>query len=98
MVLNRHIQHSLTRYARVSRPREVARIIPYYAKRFNSQNPQNTGQVNPDPLDQDAGDGHSWKSTAFKIMETAATTFTSIAILGCVLLSFADPGSPLAAC
>jgi hypothetical protein len=96
MALNRHLQRSFTLSARLSRPRRLPRPFPHYSKRFNS--PNSPGQVNTDPLDQDAGDddkgkgkGQSddptWKSTAFKIMETAATTFTSIAILGYVLLS-----------
>ena len=109
MVFNRLVKHYLV-LSRLSRSRGVARIIPYYNKRFNSPNsgqpsqPQpgqpQPGQVNPDPLDQDAGDDDkgkskgqgddpNWKSTAFKMMETGATTFTSIAILGCVLASFA---------
>jgi hypothetical protein len=62
-------------------------------KRFNS-NPQNTGQVTPDPTDQndsDEGKGSgqgrrdsdpNFKSTILKMLETAATTAASIAILG----------------
>lgn len=96
MALNRHLLHSFTLGARLSRPRRLARPFPLYPKRFNS--PNTPGQVNTDPLDQDGGDDDAgkgkgqgdepnWKSTAFKVMETAATTFTSIAILGYVLLS-----------
>jgi hypothetical protein len=63
-------------------------------KRFNS-NPQNTGQYTPDPTDQnDSDEGQSkgqgrnsdsdpnLKSTILKMLETAATTAASIAILG----------------
>lgn len=61
-------------------------------KRFNS-NPQHAGQMTPDPTDQnesDEGKGHNChgepdpniKSTILKMLETAATTAASIAILG----------------
>lgn len=95
MVLNRHLQRSFALHARVVRPLRVPRILPYYQKRFNS-NP-NPGQVNPDPMDQDGDedrgkgkgrdDGPTLKSTILKMMETAATTFASIAILGHVVTS-----------
>ena len=70
------------------------RVGVYIPKRFNS-NPQNTGQMTPDPTDQndsDEGKGQgqgrsgdsdpNFKSTILKMLETAATTAASIAILG----------------
>lgn len=69
------------------------RAVVYTSKRFNS-NPQNTGQYTPDPTDQDdsndgkgkgqgGGDSNpNFKSTILKMLETAATTAASIAILG----------------
>lgn len=60
-------------------------------KRFNS-NPQSTGQMTPDPTDQndsDEGKGKgqgdsepNFKSTILKMLESAATTAASIGILG----------------
>jgi hypothetical protein len=74
--------------------RSNGRDVVYTPKRFNS-NPQNTGQMTPDPTDQndsDSGKGHgqgrsgdsdpNFKSTILKMLETAATTAASIAILG----------------
>lgn len=92
-MLNRHL-HSLIHHARLARPLRVSRTIPYCPKRFNSQ-PPNPGQVNPDPLGQDESDDKggkgkgrdddpTFKSTILKMMETAATTFASIAVLGYV--------------
>ncbi|RJE21972.1 hypothetical protein PHISCL_05676 [Aspergillus sclerotialis] len=97
MVLNRHLQRSFALRARVASPLRVTRTIPYYQKRFNS-NP-NPGQVNPDPMDQDGpdedggkrkgrDDDPTLKSTILKMMETAATTFASIAILGAAGYSY----------
>jgi hypothetical protein len=62
-------------------------------QRFNSSNPQNAGQYKPDPTDQnesEEGQGKGRKndsdpnlrSTILKMLETAATTAASIAILG----------------
>lgn len=67
------------------------RILQCVPKRCNSSNPQNTGQYTPDPTDQNDGeeegrgrknDDPNLKSTILKMMETAATTAASIAILG----------------
>ena len=69
------------------------RMVQCVTQRFNSSNPQNTGQYapNPDPTDQgdDAGgqgrksdSDPNLKSTILKMLETAATTAASIAILG----------------
>ena len=84
-----HAKHGINRFTR-PQPRAVV----YTPKRFNS-NPQNTGQYTPDPTDQDdpdegkgKGQGRNgdsdptFKSTFLKMMETAATTAASIAILG----------------
>lgn len=65
--------------------------IHYTAKRFNS-NPNNPGDVTPDPTEPNEGDegeekGHSsnsdakWKSTAWKMLENAAGTGATIAML-----------------
>lgn len=95
MVLNRHL-HSFIHQARLARSLRVTRHIPYLPKRFNNQTqPPNPGQVNPDPMDQDdpdedgkkgkgQDDGPTFKSTILRMLETAATTFASIAILGYV--------------
>lgn len=95
MVLNRHLQRSFALHSRVARPLRTTRAIPYYQKRFNA-NPT-PGQIGPQPqaLDQDGpdedggkgkkrDDDPTFKSTILKMMETAATTFASIAILGYV--------------
>lgn len=82
-------------YARQGLPRPLKprnRIMNLTPKRFNS-NPKNTGQMTPDPTDQnesDEGKGQSrngdpdptLKSAILKMLETAATTAASIAILG----------------
>lgn len=86
----RRLQRGWNTYARLARSR-APRPVPYYPKRFNSQNP---GQVTSGPLDQDDGDGGEktkddgpgLKSTILRMLETAATTFASIAILGYVLI------------
>lgn len=70
-----------------------SKILQLTGQRFNSSNPQNTGQYKPDPIDQnesaeDQGKGHksdsdpNLKTTILKMFETAATTAASIAILG----------------
>ncbi|KAJ5174546.1 uncharacterized protein N7482_000423 [Penicillium canariense] len=95
MLLNRLAQ-PLTSYARqgLFRPlRSNGQFAQTTVKRFNSSNPQNTGQYTPDPTDQNESDedkGKSrkndsdpnLKSTILKMLETAATTAASIAILG----------------
>lgn len=95
MVWNRLAQ-PLISYARrgISRPpRSNGRIIQSTLKRFNSSNPRDTGQYAPDPTDQNDAEGDSsqgrknnsdpnFKSTILKMLETAATTAASIAILG----------------
>jgi hypothetical protein len=84
-------------YARHGLPRPSRfnnRVVVHTPKRFNS-NPQNTGQMTPDPTDQNDSDegngkGHgrngdsdpNFKSTILKMLETAATTAASIGILG----------------
>ncbi|CAI7580602.1 unnamed protein product [Penicillium glandicola] len=84
-------------YARQGLPRPLrinSRVVIHTPKRFNS-NPQNAGQMTPDPTDQnesDEGKGKgkgrngdsdpNFKSTILKMLETAATTAASIAILG----------------
>lgn len=84
---------SRTAWRGLPRPlRSSARFVPYQAQRFNSSDPKNTGQYNPDPTDQndseeDRGqsrksDDPTLKSTILKMLETAATTAASIAILG----------------
>ncbi|KAJ5551041.1 hypothetical protein N7535_001017 [Penicillium sp. DV-2018c] len=74
-------------------PRYNNRVVVHASKRFNS-NPQGTGQMTPDPTDQNdsdesSGKGHgrngddpNLKSTILKMLETAATTAASIAVLG----------------
>lgn len=72
-------------------PRANERVVQTTFKRYYS-NPQGTGQYNPDPTDQDEGEGEkskgskdsdpNLKSTILKMLETAATTAASIAILG----------------
>lgn len=85
----------LTLYGRqgLSRPiRPNGRVAQFISRGYNS-NPQNTGQYTPDPTDQndgedDTGQGRSndsdpnFRSTILKMLETAATTAVSIAILG----------------
>lgn len=67
-----------------------------YPRRFYAQNPgePNSGLLddsvsdNGDAKDDKKGDSEvNLKSMAFRMFESAATTFASIAILGCVLLS-----------
>lgn len=67
-----------------------------YSRRFYAQNPgePNSGLLddsvsdNGDAKDDKKGDSEvNLKSMAFRMFESAATTFASIAILGCVLLS-----------
>lgn len=85
----------LSRAARQGLPRTFRsppRTLPYQGVRFNSSDPKNMGQYNPDPTDQndseeDQGRGRknddpTLKSTILKMLETAATTAASIAILG----------------
>ncbi|KAJ5103454.1 hypothetical protein N7532_003983 [Penicillium argentinense] len=70
----------------------AARFVPCTFQRFNSSDPKSTGQYSPDPTDQndsdeDQGRGRksddpTLKSTILKMLETAATTAASIAILG----------------
>lgn len=87
----------LSRAARQGLPRPFrssTRFVPLTVRRFNSSDPKNTGQYNPDPTDQndseeDRGQGRknddpTLKSTILKMLETAATTAASIAILGYV--------------
>ncbi|KAJ5105916.1 hypothetical protein NUU61_003263 [Penicillium alfredii] len=75
------------------------RTVLSMPKRFNSSNPQSTGQFTPDPTDQNDPDedkGRSrgsdsdpnFKSTILKMLETAATTAASIAILGAAGYSY----------
>lgn len=109
MLWNRLAQ-PLSFYARqgLSRPlRANGRVVQFTSKRYNL-NPQNTGQYNPDPTDQndgedDKGQGRNndsnpnLKSTILKMLETAATTAASIAILGYVFcLSLLDGMNDLA--
>lgn len=54
--------------------------------------PPTPGNANPDPVDDAAprddsweGKKERWKNTAYKMSESALTTFASISILGCVL-------------
>ncbi|KAF4762184.1 hypothetical protein N7455_002218 [Penicillium solitum] len=84
-------------YAQQGLPRPLrinSRVVMLTPKRFNS-NPQNTGQMTPDPTDQndsDEGKGRgqgrngdsepNFKSTILKMLESAATTAASIGILG----------------
>lgn len=84
-------------YARQGLPRPLrinSRVVMLTPKRFNS-NPQNTGQMTPDPTDQNDSDGGKGKgqgrdgdsepnvkSTILKMLESAATTAASIGILG----------------
>ncbi|KAJ5692795.1 hypothetical protein N7462_002218 [Penicillium macrosclerotiorum] len=84
----------------LSRPLKYSgRYVPYGLKRFNSSSPQNTGQYTPDPTDQNDGDDDkgkgrkndsdpNLKSTILKMLETAATTAASIAILGAAGYSY----------
>lgn len=83
----------------LSRPlRSNGRVVQSVFKRYNSS-PQSAGRFTPDPTDQnDGGDPKgqggnndsepNFKSTILKMLETAATTAASIAILGygCLLL------------
>lgn len=94
-MLWKRLAQPLTSYARQGLSRPVVpsgRIVQLVSKRYNS-NPQNTGQFTPDPTDQndgedDKGQGRgndsdpNLKSTILKMLETAATTAASIAILG----------------
>lgn len=72
-------------------PRTNSRVVLHTCKRFNST----PGQMNPNPSEQndsDEGKGKgqgrngdsdpNFKSTILKMLETAATTAASIAILG----------------
>lgn len=78
--------------------RSPPRTLPYQGVRFNSSDPKNMGQYNPDPTDQndseeDQGRGRknddpTLKSTILKMLETAATTAASIAILGAAGYSY----------
>lgn len=96
MIWNRLAQpvRSHARHGLYGALRPSQRAVVYTSKRFNS-NPQNTGQYTPDPTDQDdpddgkgkgqgrGGDSDpNFKSTILKMLETAATTAASIAILG----------------
>ena len=85
----------LSIYTRQSWPRSIrptGHILQCTLKRSNSSNPQNTGQYTPDPTDQNdeedngkgrkADSGPTLKSTILRMLETAATTAASIAILG----------------
>ncbi|KAJ5577615.1 uncharacterized protein N7459_006579 [Penicillium hispanicum] len=94
-MLWRRVAQPLSLYTRQgwSTPaRSNGRVLLYSLMRFNSSNPQNTGQYSPDPTDQndgeDGGKGRkndsdpTLKSTILKMLETAATTAASIAILG----------------
>ncbi|OQE20022.1 hypothetical protein PENSTE_c014G02357 [Penicillium steckii] len=91
----------LSRVARHGLPRPLrssTRAFPCQGVRFNSSDPKNTGQYNPDPTDQndseeDQGRGRknddpTLKSTILKMLETAATTAASIAILGAAGYSY----------
>ncbi|KAJ5386609.1 hypothetical protein N7509_009150 [Penicillium cosmopolitanum] len=95
------LTQSLSRAARQGLPRPMrssTRFIPLTVRRFNSSDPKNTGQYNPDPTDQndseeDRGQGRknddpTLKSTILKMLETAATTAASIAILGAAGYSY----------
>lgn len=95
MLWNR-LAHPLSCLARrgLSRPlRYNASALQITGVRSNSSNPQNTGQYTPDPTDQnesEEGQGKgrkndsdpNLKSTILKMLESAATTAASIAILG----------------
>jgi hypothetical protein len=90
------LAHPLSSFARRGLTRPLwnnGRILQITGQRFNSSNPQNTGQYRPDPTDQnesgeDQGKGRkndsdpNLKTTILKMLETAATTAASIAILG----------------
>lgn len=81
------------------RPQRINRTtIPYYQKRFNPQNAgqissglldQNTNSGAEEEKKGGGNNGGSdsepnLRSTLLRMFETAATTFASIAILGCV--------------
>lgn len=95
MLWNRLV-HPLSPFARRGLTRTLrynGRVLQATGQRFNSSNPQNTGQYTPDPTGQnESEDGQgkgrkndsdpNLKSTILKMLETAATTAASIAILG----------------
>ncbi|KAJ5890908.1 uncharacterized protein N7473_007136 [Penicillium subrubescens] len=101
MLWNR-LGHPLPSFARrgLTRPlRYNGIVLQATGQRFNSSNPQNTGQYTPDPTDQnesEEGQGKgrkndsdpNLKSTILKMLETAATTAASIAILGAAGYSY----------
>lgn len=73
-IICRHIQWQYRPYSATSNLRQF-------------QNPRGSGDPTPSigPDSGDAGDGSkkgSWKDTAFKMFESGATTFASIAVLG----------------
>lgn len=94
-MLWKRLAQPLTFYTRqgLLRPlRPNGRVVHFSSTRYNS-NPQTPGQYTPDPTDQndgedDKGQGRNndsdpnLKSTILKMLETAATTAASIAILG----------------
>ncbi|KAI9044380.1 ATP-binding protein [Aspergillus affinis] len=97
MLLHRNVQRSLPLISRpqirLSRPRRpLDPVVPYHSDRQFSQGPI-LYNPNPDPLDQNANardddrgrsndSDPTFRSTILRMLETAATTFASIAVLG----------------
>ncbi|KAA8646195.1 ATP-binding protein [Aspergillus tanneri] len=92
MLWHRNVPRSLSLISRprvaLSRPQRPHPTVPYHSGRQFSQGPLLGA---PDPLDQNARDEDksraddsepTLRSTILKMLETAATTFASIAILG----------------
>ncbi|KAF7114113.1 hypothetical protein CNMCM5793_007093 [Aspergillus hiratsukae] len=90
MLWNRSVQRSLSAAARVGlhRPVGVHQTVPRLAARYFSQTPglSATNPLEQDREDDDRGRGQdsdpNFKSTILRMLETAATTFASIAVLG----------------
>lgn len=94
----RHVPRSLPIFSSgrfsLSRPLRANGVAPYKSGMHFSQG---SYQAAPNPLEQDAGDDGArsngndsepnFRSTILKMMETAATTFASIAVLGYVALA-----------
>ncbi|KAE8328783.1 hypothetical protein BDV39DRAFT_173282 [Aspergillus sergii] len=99
MPVYRHVPRSLPIFSSgrlsLSRPLRANGVAPYKSGMHFSQG---SYQAAPNPLEQDAGDDGArsngndsepnFRSTILKMMETAATTFASIAVLGAAGYSY----------
>lgn len=85
----RNTIHHTNQFSRFSR---LSSFAQFRRRWISTIGPQASPDPDPNPINEEDGPskrkGHDWKGTAFKMFESAMTTFASIAVLGLVGYSY----------